>query len=72
MERNLNAVETHRLRMSTALLFGLLAMPTLASTGTVSTDEPLEPESRHEKIGELVATFIQKSHYSHIAVNYEL
>lgn len=72
MEKNLNAVETHRLRMSTGLLFGLLAMPALANTGTVSTDEPLEPESRHEKIGELVATFIQKSHYNHIAVNDEL
>ena len=72
MERDLNAVETRRFRMSTGLLIGLLAIPSLASSSTVSTDEPLEPEQRHENIGELVTTFIQKSHYNHIAVDDEL
>ena len=72
MERDLNAVETRRWRMSTGLLFGLLAIPALANSSTVSTDEPLQPEQRHENIGELVTTFIQKNHYSHIAVDDEL
>ena len=72
MEKNLNAVETRRVRVSTGLLFSLLAMPALANNGTVSTDVPLEPNSRHENIGELVTTFVQKSHYNHIAVNDEL
>ena len=72
MERNLDAVETRRFRMSTGLLFGLLAIPALANSSTVSIDEPLEPEQRHENIGELVTTFIQKSHYSHIDVDDEL
>jgi carboxyl-terminal processing protease len=58
--------------MSTGLLFGLLAIPALANSSTVSIDEPLGPEQRHENIGELVTTFIQKSHYSHIAVDDEL
>ena len=72
MEIDLNAVETRRFRVSTGLFFSLLAIPALANSSTVSTDEPLEPEPRHEHIGELVTTFIQKSHYSHIDVDDKL
>ncbi len=45
-----------------------------AAIGSEVTPEvgPLEPESRHENIGELVTTFVQKSHYNHVAVNDDL
>ncbi|MGI9272311.1 MAG: carboxy terminal-processing peptidase [Woeseiaceae bacterium] len=68
----MNLKETRRLRLSTGLLCGLFAMSAVASTELGSNDDPLEPESRHENIGELVTTFIQKSHYNHVAVNDDL
>jgi len=68
----LNELQTRFLRTTTGLLFMLLALGAFASTEQLATDETLEPESRHENIGELVTTFIQKSHYNHIAVNDDL
>ena len=68
----MNVLETRRCRWIAGLLLGLLAMPTFASQQTVAADAPLKPDSRHEQIGELVARFIQKSHYLHIAVNDDL
>jgi len=68
----LNVIETRRLKLCTGLLCGLLTMSVSASTEGMASDEPLQPESRHENIGELVTTFIQKSHYNHIAVNDDL
>ena len=57
-------------------MFGLLiaafALPALASTDTIVADDLLEPEQRHENIGELITQFIQKSHYNHISVNDDL
>ena len=72
MEIDLNVKETRRLRFSTGLLCGLFAMSVAASTDDESNVGPLEPEPRHENIGELVTTFIQKSHYNHVAVNDDL
>jgi carboxyl-terminal processing protease len=72
MEMELNETETRYLRTTTGLLLTMLALGAFASTAEVATDEALAPESRHENIGELVTTFIQKSHYNHIAVNDEL
>jgi carboxyl-terminal processing protease len=72
MEMELNEIETRYLRISTGLLLSMLALGAFASTPEVATDETLAPESRHENIGELVTTFIQKSHYNHIAVNDDL
>ena len=68
----MNVLETRRCRWITGLLLGLLVLPAFASKQTVTTDAPLVADSRHERIGELVAQFIQKSHYLHIAVNDDL
>ena len=53
-----------------ALLIAALpvALPVIANTGT----DQLAPVARHEKIGQLVTEFIQKSHYRHAAVDDEL
>jgi carboxyl-terminal processing protease len=53
-----------------ALVVGALpaALPVLANTAS----EELAPVSRHEKIGQLVTEFIQKSHYRHSDVNDDL
>lgn len=68
----LNELIKRNLRITTGLLLSILALGAFASTEDPATDETLAPESRHENIGELVTTFIQKSHYSHIAVNDDL
>lgn len=72
LEKDLNALETRRCRWIAGLLLGLLAMPAFASKQTVTTEAPLVAESRHERIGELVVHFVQKSHYLHIKVNDDL
>lgn len=72
MERTLRAPETRRSRCLTGLLLGLLVTPVFASSQAVSTNAPLEPESRHEEVGKLVAQFIRKSHYLHVAVDDDL
>jgi carboxyl-terminal processing protease len=45
-----------------------LTVPVIANTET----DTLEPVTRHEKIGQLVTEFIQKSHYRHAAVDDDL
>lgn len=52
-----------------ASLIVLFAAQALGSKTTVEQNTFLFPEERHENIGELVTQFIQKSHYSHIAVD---
>ena len=54
------------------IVLALLALPGLAATPAIETADDLGPEPRHEKIGQLVSEFIQKSHYLHAAVNDEL
>ena len=54
------------------LLIAGLALPALATNDTIVADDLLEPEQRHENIGELITQFIQKSHYNDIAVNDDL
>jgi carboxyl-terminal processing protease len=54
------------------LLLGLLATPALANTTALLSDEALHPDPRHEKIGELITQFVQKSHYLHVAVDDDL
>jgi carboxyl-terminal processing protease len=53
-----------------ALLVAALpfTVPVVANTGP----DELAPVARHEKIGQLVTEFIQKSHYRHAAVDDEL
>jgi carboxyl-terminal processing protease len=43
-----------------------------AATSVVNVQEELAPVARHEKIGQLVTEFIQKSHYRHASVDDEL
>ena len=67
------ALERHndrRTRWIAGALLSLTAVPLMATTSM--DDEGLHPDPRHENVGELVTEFIQKSHYSHIAVDDEL
>ncbi len=77
--------EQRRTRGLAITLLALLSLPALsnndgnndgAATATEDqqflSSELLYPEPRHEKIGELVAQFIQKSHYNQVAVDDEL
>jgi len=68
----LNVIANRYLNTAVGTALALLAFGAAASTTESSSDTILEPESRHENIGELVTTFIQKSHYNHISVNDEL
>lgn len=72
--------ETRRTRALAIVLLGLLSLPALSisdsnTEGTPSAADEnqfLYPEQRHENIAELVAQFVQKSHYNQVAVNDEL
>ena len=68
----MNVIANRYLNTAVGTALALLAFGAAASTTESSSDTILEPESRHENIGELVTTFIQKSHYNHISVNDEL
>jgi len=73
METTLTIFEQRRTRGLAIALLALLSLPALSnSEGEVSAvddNQFLFPEQRHENIGELVAQFIQKSHYNQIAVD---
>jgi carboxyl-terminal processing protease len=47
-------------------------MSASGATPAVNAQEELAPVARHEKIGQLVTEFIQKSHYRHASVDDEL
>ena len=72
MEKTLTILEQRRTRGLAIALLALLSLPALSNSegGASAIDENqfLYPEQRHENIGELVAQFIQKSHYNQIAV----
>jgi carboxyl-terminal processing protease len=57
-------------------LLALLALPaasqTTDSTSAMGQNQFLYPEARHEKIGELVAQYIRRSHYNQVAVDDKL
>jgi carboxyl-terminal processing protease len=53
-------------------LFGLLAVSAFAAAPTSVGDAQLAPSAKHEKIGELVTEFVQKSHYEHSSVDDKL
>jgi carboxyl-terminal processing protease len=57
------------LMKTTGLLVVLAISATASASQSVVADAPLLPEARHEKIGQLVTEFIQKSHYQHAAVD---
>lgn len=72
LEKELKRTQTRRSKMRAGIVAGLFALSIAAATETTSSDEVLRPLPRHEDIGELVTTFVQKSHYNHVAVNDEL
>ena len=55
-----------------ATALALVAVPAVAGMTETKADDRLEPEARHENIGETVTHFIQRSHYNHTAVDDEL
>ena len=71
MEKNLTEYMTRRRRIA-ALVLGCLVLPGLANAEGDDADTTLEPETRHENIGQLITQFIQKSHYNHVTVDDEL
>ena len=80
MEKILTIFEQRRTRAIAIALLALMSLPALSNgdshtAGTpsaVDENQFLFPEQRHENIAELVAQFIQKSHYNQVAVNDEL
>ncbi len=72
LENNLkNDLIARRYRIIGTILT-LWALPGLTATTAIQTAKDLGPEPRHEKIGQMVSEFIQKSHYKHAAINDEL
>ncbi|MEQ9561223.1 MAG: carboxy terminal-processing peptidase, partial [Woeseiaceae bacterium] len=61
----------NKIRNITSLLV-LISLPAIGANESAIDDSELVPEPRHEKIGQLVTEFIQKSHYQHSAVDDDL
>ncbi len=55
-----------------AAVFSSLLLLSLQATAATVVQPELAPEPRHEKIGQLVRDFIERSHYSHASVDDEL
>jgi carboxyl-terminal processing protease len=55
-----------------ASLLAVISLPALGANESTINDSELVPEPQHEKIGQLVTEFIQKSHYQHAAVDDDL
>ena len=80
MEKTLTIFEPRRTRALAIALLALMSLPALSNSDSNAESTPsavdenqfLFPEQRHENIAELVAQFIQKSHYNQVAVNDEL
>ena len=65
----------NRLGVRQRILVAVLAVWSLSASGATpagNAQEELAPVARHEKIGQLVTEFIQKSHYRHASVDDEL
>ncbi|NCF72786.1 MAG: hypothetical protein GWP67_04685 [Gammaproteobacteria bacterium] len=73
-------LEQRRTRGLAIGLLAVLSLPALSNSDNSAADTPsdvdeielLFPEQRHENIAELVAQFIQKSHYNQVAVDDQL
>ena len=80
VERILTIFEQRRTRSLAIALLALMSLPALSnsdsnnevSASVMDENQFLFPEQRHENIAELVAQFVQKSHYNQVAVNDEL
>lgn len=68
-------LSTNRFGVRQGIMLTILAIWSLAAvaanSGTV-VEEVLAPVARHEKIGQLVTEFVEKSHYRHAAVDDDL
>jgi len=60
-----------RIRLTTLVLVVLCSLTLSAVSGTIVEPE-LAPVPRHEKIGQLVTEFVQKSHYRHADIDDDL
>ena len=73
MEKPLTIFEQRQYRGLAILLLALMSLPALSNsdgnTSPIDDNQFLFAEQRHENIAELVAQFIQKSHYNHVAVD---
>jgi carboxyl-terminal processing protease len=70
-----SVLRIHRIGVLKGTVVTVLAVCSLSASGaasTVNAQEELAPVARHEKIGQLVTEFIQKSHYRHASVDDEL
>jgi carboxyl-terminal processing protease len=72
MEKSLKNSDTGCRRWMFGAFVGLWALSAIAAIPAVTSDDDLGPEPRHEKIGQLVSEFIQKSHYRHADVDDDL
>jgi carboxyl-terminal processing protease len=72
MEKKLKNKDISRSLPIIAAVLAIWALPGIAATPAVIHVSDLGPEARHEKIGQLVSEFIQKSHYRHADVDDEL
>ena len=65
-----------RAAIAAILLLATGLLPMLAASDTATTpltdEHQLAPEPRHEKVGQLVRDFIERSHYSHASVDDDL
>ena len=69
------ALKTTRIRARARIvpaLLGLMTFSAFAAAPSSVGDAQLAPSSKHEKIGELVTEFVQKSHYQHSSVDDKL
>ncbi len=58
-----------RINRLAGLGLALAAWPALSSTAALDQQSFLYPEQRHERIGETITQFVQKSHYNHVAID---
>ncbi len=72
MEKTLRKILKRSSKRTVAIILGMTASAIAVSAPSITPDEELVPEIRHERIGELATQFIQKSHYNQIAVDDDL
>ncbi len=80
LENKLTYCYRRHLRGLAIALLALLSLPALSSHPEVAGTSPsvvddnqfLYPEKRHENIAEMVAQFVQKSHYNDVAIDDDL
>ena len=72
----MTTLDKRRQRGLAIALLALISLPAMSNTGSepaaVEQSQFLYPTNRHENIGEMVATFIQKSHYNDVAIDDDL